>query len=74
MKYTLKPDKKFDELVTLSKKKIGPTKILEYNVVLDLINKKVLRADLPGLEDVDYEKVSQHYRKYYADTIDEFVK
>ena len=74
VKYHPKPDKKFDELVTLSKKKIGPTKILEYNVVLDLINKKVLRADLPGLEDVDYEKVSQHYRKYYADTIDEFVK
>ena len=43
-------------------------------MVLDLVNKKVLRADLPGLENVDYEKISQHYRKYYADTIDEFVK
>tara|TARA_B100000214_G_scaffold29544_1_gene19185 strand:+ start:130 stop:390 length:261 start_codon:yes stop_codon:yes gene_type:complete len=74
VKYHPKPDKKFDELVTLSKKKIGPTKILEFHVVLDLVNKKVLRADLPGLEHVDYEKISQHYRKYYADTIDEFVK
>ena len=40
VKYSMKPDKKFDELVTLSKKKIGPTKILEYNVVLDLINEE----------------------------------
>ena len=36
VKYHPKPDKKFDELVTLSKKKIGPTKILEFHVVLDL--------------------------------------
>ena len=35
VKYTMKADKKFDELVTRSKKRIGPTKLLEYNIVLD---------------------------------------
>ena len=72
--YRMKPDKKFDELVTLSKKKIGPTKRLEYHVVLDLINKEVIRADMPGLTDVNFEKLYNHYRKYYAETINEFIK
>ena len=70
----MKPDKKFDELVTLSKKKIGPTKILEYNIVLDLINEEVLRVDMPGLTDANFEKLYNHYRKYYAETINEFIK
>ena len=74
VKYSMKPDKKFDELVTLSKKKIGPTKLLEYHVVLDLMNKKVLRSDLPGLTDTNYDTLEQHYRKYYADAIDNFLK
>ena len=74
MKYSMKPDKKFDELVTLSKKKIGPTKILEYNVVLDLINEEVLRANMPGLTDVNFEKLYNHYSKYYAEAIHEFLK
>jgi hypothetical protein len=74
VKYSMKPDKKFDELVTLSKKKIGPTKILEYNIVLDLINAEVLRADMPGLTDVNFEKLYNHYSKYYAEAINEFIK
>ena len=74
VKYSMKPDKKFDELVTLSKKKIGPTKILEYNVVLDLINEEVLRANMPGLTDVNFEKLYNHYSKYYAEAIQEFLK
>ena len=33
VKYVFKPDKKFDEFVELSKKKIGSGKMLEYTVV-----------------------------------------
>ena len=47
--YHIKKDKKFDEFVTLSKKKIGPGKMQEYTVVLDLVNKEVLKNELPGI-------------------------
>ena len=72
--YQLKPDKKFDELITLSKKKIGSGKILEYDVVLDLINKEVLKNTLPGTEILPYERIEQHYRQWYAKAMDEFIK
>ena len=74
IRYTRKPDGKFDELVELSRKKIGPTKMLEFQVVLDLINKQVLRCSLPGLDGAPYEKLEQHYRKYYSEAIDNFIK
>ncbi|HAF89357.1 MAG TPA: hypothetical protein DCG23_06235 [Deltaproteobacteria bacterium] len=69
----MKPDKKFDELVTLSKKKIGPTKMLDYHIVLDLVNEEVLRADMPGLTDINFEKLIAHYRKHYSEAIDNFI-
>tara|TARA_B100000073_G_scaffold176056_1_gene145763 strand:+ start:545 stop:823 length:279 start_codon:yes stop_codon:yes gene_type:complete len=77
--YNMKPDKKFDEFVTLSKKKIGPGKMLEYTVVLDLINKKVLKNDLPGIplaerDHIPYERIEKHYRQWYADAMDQFIK
>ena len=77
--YTIKPDKKFDEFVTLSKKKIGPGKMLEYTVVLDLVNKEVLKNELPGIpvaqrDEIPYERIEQHYRKWYAEAIDQFIK
>jgi len=74
VKYTMKPDKKFDELVTLTKKKIGPTRVLDYNIVLDLINEEVVRAHMPGLTEVSYDRLYQHYRQHYADAIDNFIK
>jgi len=68
VRYVIKPDKKFDEFVELSKKKIGPGKMLEYTVVLDLINKEVLKNELPGIpvaqrDQVPYERIEQHYRQ-----------
>ena len=79
MSYRIKPDKKFDEFVTLSKKKIGTGKMQEYTVVLDLINKKVLKNDLPGIplaqrDEIPYERIEQHYRQWYSDAIDNFLK
>ena len=79
VKYIIKPDKKFDELVTLSKKKIGSGKMLEYTVVLDLVNKMIIKNELPGItepqrEQIPYEKLEQHYRQWYAQAIDQFIK
>ena len=72
--YIQKPDKKFDEVVELSKKKIGAGKMAKSKVVLDLLNKKVLKCVLPGVEQVEYEKLEQHYIKYYAEAINSFLK
>ena len=76
VKYNIKKDRKFDEFVALSKKKVGTGKFAEAKVVLDLVNEQVLKCDLPGTQglNVPYENVYQHYRKWYADAIDEFLK
>tara|TARA_B100001113_G_scaffold213108_1_gene174829 strand:- start:396 stop:671 length:276 start_codon:yes stop_codon:yes gene_type:complete len=79
VKYNIKPDKKFDEFVELSKKKIGPSKMREYTVVLDLVNKEVLKNELPGIplaqrDQVPYERIEQHYRQWYGDAMDQFIK
>ena len=76
VKYNIKKDGKFDEFVELFKKKVGTGKFAESKVVLDLVNEQVLKCDLPGTQglNVPYENVYQHYRKWYADAIDEFLK
>ena len=79
VKYIIKPDKKFDEFVELSKKKIGSGKALEYTVILDLVNKEILKNELPGIpvaqrDEIPYEKIEQHYRQWYAEAIDAFIK
>jgi len=79
VKYIIKPDKKFDEFVELSKKKIGTGKMQEYTVVLDLINKEVIKNELPGIpvaqrEQIPYERIEQHYRQWYAEAMDRFIK
>jgi hypothetical protein len=78
VKYIIKPDKKFDEFVELSKKKIGSGKMLEYTVVLDLVNEEVLKCELPGIplemrDKMPFDQVMTHYRKWYAQAIDEFL-
>ena len=79
VKYIIKPDGQFDEFVELSKKKIGVGKALEYTVILDLINKEVLKNELPGIpiaqrDQIPFERIEQHYRKWYAEAIDAFIK
>ena len=49
VKYSLNKEGKYDELVELSKKKVGPGKIVEAGVVLDLINEEILKCDVPGI-------------------------
>lgn len=77
--YHIKPDKKFDEFITLSKKKIGAGKMLEYTVVLDLVNKQIIKNELPGIplaqrDSIPYDRIEQHYRKWYGDAMDQFIK
>lgn len=74
VRYNIKPDGKFDEYVELSKKKVGRGKVQEARVVLDLVNQEVIKCDLPNVpEDIPFDNVYKHYRKWYADVIDEFV-
>ena len=78
VKYVFKEDKKFDEFVELSKKKIGPGKMAEYTVVLDLINTEVLKNDLPGIplaerDHIPFERILNHYKQWYAEAIESFA-
>ena len=66
--YVQKPDKQFDEVVELSKKNIGAGKFTKSKVILDFVNKQVVKCDLPGTEGVTFEKLEAHYRKYYGAT------
>ena len=73
--YVEKFDGKYDEFIELSKKKLGAGKLANSKVVLDLISKKVVKVDLPNVPtDIPFENLYSHYRKYYADAIDEFLK
>ena len=63
VKYIIKPDKKFDEFVELSKKKIGPGKMLEYTVVLDLVNEEIIKNDLPGIPVAERDSIP--YSTYF---------
>ena len=79
MRYIIKPDKKFDEFVELSKKKIGPSKAREYTVILDLVNKEIMKNELPGIpvaqrDEIPYSRIEQHYRQWYAEAMDAFIK
>ena len=68
-------DGKFDEFVELSKKKLGAGKIAEAKVVLDLIDQTVIKVDLPNVPtDFPFDALYKHYRQWYADAIDEFLK
>ena len=77
IKYSINKEGKYDELVELSKKKIGPGKIAEAGVVLDLINKEILKCDIPGVAKehiLSYEKIYNYYHNYYSKVIDQFIK
>ena len=75
VKYNFKPGGKYDELVELSKKKLGAGKIAEAKVVLDLVNKEVIKcdfADMPKNSKTPYEHIYNHYYKWYGNVIDKF--
>ena len=51
----------------------------EYTVVLDLLNEKIIKNDLPGIpiaerEHIPYERILNHYKQWYAEAIESFTK
>ena len=78
VKYTFNKKGGYDELVELSKKKCGPGKILASGVVLDLINKEVLKCEVPGQPNlgdyIPFETLYKHFHKAYGGMLDQFIK
>jgi hypothetical protein len=72
--YRFRPGGKFDELVEFSKKKLGSGKVASAMVVLDMVNKEVLKCTLPNTEGINipYENIYKHYSKWYQDVMLEF--
>ena len=67
----------YDELVELSKKGIGPGKLTQAGIVLDLIEKEVLKCEVPGQQiatDMPYDTIYSHFHKAYGNVLDQFIK
>ncbi len=77
IKYSLNMKGTYDELVELSKKNVGSGKLAQSGIVLDLVNKEVLKCEVPGSptqDGIPYENVYEHFHKTYGNMIDQFVK
>ena len=78
VKYSLNKKGTYDELVELSKKNIGQGKLVQSGVVLNLIDKEVLKCEVPGQPDlvnhISYETLYKHFYKAYGAMLDQFVK
>ena len=77
VRYQINKDGKWDELVELSKKKLGNGKLNDSDVVLDLVNEDVIKYKIPGAEtqiEPTYENVHSHFYKYYGRILDQFIK
>ena len=61
-----------------SKKKCGPGKLLASGVVLDLVNKEVLKCEVPGQPNfgnlIPFESLYKHFHKAYGSMLDKFLK
>ena len=77
IKYSLNMKGTYDELVELSKKNIGSGKLAQSGIVLDLVNKEVLKCEVPGAPSqagIPYENVYEHFHKAYGNMLDQFIK
>ena len=77
VKYSINQKGQYDELVELTKKKCGPGKVLQSGIVLDLVNKEVLKCEVPGNPqgpNIPYETVYEHFHKAYGNMLDQFIK
>ena len=76
--YSLNAKGGYDELVELSKKKCGQGKIIKSGVVLDLVNKEVLKCEVPGQSDlvdhIAFETLYKHFHKAYGEMLDKFIE
>ncbi len=77
VKYSLNMQGTYDELVELSKTSVGSGKLAQSGIVIDLINKEVLKCEVPGAPSqagIPYENVYEHFHKAYGNMLDQFVK
>jgi len=77
VKYNLNMKGTYDELVELSKKNVGSGKLAQSGIVLDLMNKEVLKCEVPGAPSqagIPYETVYDHFHKAYGNMLDQFIK
>ena len=78
VKYSLNKKGTYDELVELSKKNVGPGKLAQSGVVLDLVDKEVLKCEVPGqpnlVDHISYDTLYKHFYKAYGDALTKFVK
>ena len=75
--YNLNMKGTYDELVELSKKNVGSGKLAQSGIVLDLMNKEVLKCEVPGAPSqagIPYETVYDHFHKAYGNMLDQFIK
>jgi len=77
VKYSLNRQGTYDELVELSKKSIGPGKLTQAGIILDLIEKEVLKCEVPGQQiatEMPYDTIYSHFHKAYGNVLDQFIK
>ena len=78
VKYCLNMKGTYDELVELSKKNLGSGKFAQSGVILDLVEKEVLKCEVPGQPNlgdlIPYESLYAHFHKAYGNMIDQFIK
>ena len=77
VKYSINNQGKYDELVELTRKKVGAGKKAQAGIVLDLINETVEKCEIPGVKEdqiLSYEKIYNYFYNYYKESIDQFIK
>ena len=76
--YSLNRKGTYDELVELSKKSLGPGKLVKSGVVLDLVNEEVLKCEVPGqpnlVDDISFDTLYKHFHKAYGNVLDQFIR
>lgn len=63
----------YDEAVTFETK-LRDRYLTEASVIIDMLEKKVIKCNVIGLEDATYDKLMEYYNKYYGKQIEQFLK
>jgi len=63
----------YDEAITFEVK-LRSKYLTQASVILDMIEKKVVKCNVVGLEEATYDKLMEYYNKYYGKQIDQFLK
>lgn len=63
----------YDEAVRFETK-LRDRYLSESSVVIDMLEKKVIKCSVVGLEDASYDKLMEYYNKYYGKQIEQFLK